>query len=99
MPYLYGKYLSGFKLISYRFDASGNVVEHYSDSDLVNKNSAVTREPAAHDTLHVWGPNVPLAFVTANMADAKPNHWVPDPRVVTKGEENGVNEMKHQANA
>lgn len=42
----------------YRFDGSGNIVEHYSDGDLVNEDTPMTRNAAAADTLHVWGPNM-----------------------------------------
>jgi len=54
----------------YRFDGSGNIVEHYSDGDLVNEDKPFTREPAAPDTLHIWGPNIPLAFLTGRIEDA-----------------------------
>lgn len=42
----------------YRFDGSGNILEHYSDGDLVNEDTPMTRNAAAPDTLHVWGPNM-----------------------------------------
>jgi hypothetical protein len=53
-----------------RFDASGNVLEHYSDGDLVNIDTKVTREPAAPQTIFVWGPNIPLAFMSGRIEDA-----------------------------
>lgn len=53
----------------HRFDGSGNIVEHYSDGDLVNEDHQAGREPAAADTLHVWGPNIPLAFLSGKMED------------------------------
>jgi len=53
-----------------RFDPSGNVLEHYSDGDLVNIDTEVTREPAAPQTLFVWGPNIPLAFMSGRIEDA-----------------------------
>ena len=52
-----------------RFDPSGNIVEHYSDGDLVNSATEAGREPAAPDTIAVWGPNVTLAFLTTRMED------------------------------
>jgi hypothetical protein len=64
---------------SCRFDASGNVIEHYSDGDLVNCKTEVTRSPASPESLYIWGPNVPLAFITGKVEDAQ-----------NKG---GVNEM------
>ena len=45
-------------------------MEHYSDSDQVNEDTPFGREPAAPDTLHVWGPNIPLAFVSGKIEDA-----------------------------
>jgi hypothetical protein len=56
-------------VLRYRFDGSGNIVEHYSDGDLVNEDTPFERGPAAPDTLHVWGPNVPLAFLSGRMED------------------------------
>lgn len=53
-----------------RFDASGNVVEHYSDGDLVNVDTAFERHPEAPDSLYIWGPNIPKAFVTGKIEDA-----------------------------
>lgn len=54
----------------FRFDGSGNIVEHYSDGDLVNEDTPVGREAAAPHTLYVWGPNIPLAFLTGKIEDA-----------------------------
>jgi hypothetical protein len=45
-------------------------LEHYSDGDLVNEHTPVGRQAAAPDTLYVWGPNIPLAFVTGQVEDA-----------------------------
>jgi hypothetical protein len=53
----------------YRFDVSGNIVEHYSDGDLVNRHTKMTREVAAPDTMAVWGPNVTLGFLTGRIED------------------------------
>lgn len=50
-----------------RFDASGFIVEHYSDGDLVNKDVPAVRNAAAKNTLAVWGPNVPLGFNNASI--------------------------------
>lgn len=62
-----------------RFDGSGNVVEHYSDGDLVNEDTPLGRAPAAPNTLCIWGPNIPLGFVTGRIEDAgKPIPMPPD---------------------
>ena len=60
-----------------RFDGSGNIVEHYSDSDQVNEDSPCSREPAAADTLHIWGPNIPLAFLSGKLEDVGKEAPVP----------------------
>ncbi|PMD50745.1 Glyoxalase/Bleomycin resistance protein/Dihydroxybiphenyl dioxygenase [Hyaloscypha bicolor E] len=65
-----GRHLLGSQIFDYWFDASGNVLEHYSDGDLVNIDTKVTREPAAPQTLFVWGPNIPLAFMSGRIEDA-----------------------------
>jgi hypothetical protein len=52
-----------------RFDASGFILEHYADGDLVNCNTGYDRKPAAKHSLYVWGPNLPKAFVTARVED------------------------------
>jgi hypothetical protein len=53
-----------------RFDASGNILEHYSDGDLVNEDTPWGRELEAPDSLYIWGPNIPLGFITAKVEDA-----------------------------
>ena len=60
-----------------RFDSSGNVVEHYSDGDLVNNRNTVSRERAAPDTIAVWGPNVTVAFLTGRIEDISKGAAVP----------------------
>ncbi|OAP58468.1 hypothetical protein AYL99_07558 [Fonsecaea erecta] len=65
-----GRHVLGSQIFDYWFDGSGFIVEHYSDGDLVNEDTPFSREPAAPDTLHVWGPNIPLAFLSAKMEDS-----------------------------
>lgn len=45
-------------------------MEHYSDGDQVNCHTPFGREPAAPNTLFIWGPNIPLGFVTGRVEDA-----------------------------
>ncbi|CCT72912.1 related to 2,3-dihydroxybiphenyl-1,2-dioxygenase [Fusarium fujikuroi] len=59
-----GRHVLGSQIFDYWFDTSGNILEHYSDGDLVNKHVPSTRSPEAPDSLHIWGPNVPLTFIT-----------------------------------
>jgi hypothetical protein len=48
----------------------GNILEHYSDGDLVNEDTAQQREVESPNSLYIWGPNIPLGFVTGEMKDA-----------------------------
>ncbi|KAH7124475.1 hypothetical protein EDB81DRAFT_911211 [Dactylonectria macrodidyma] len=66
-----GRHLLGCQIFDYWFDPSGNIVEHYSDGDLVNAETTIAKEPAAPDTTAVWGPNVTLAFLTTRIEDIK----------------------------
>jgi hypothetical protein len=65
-----------------RFDTSGNILEHYSDGDVVNKDTPYTRSPEAPDSLYIWGPNLPLGFVTGNPDDANKEAGPPPPAPV-----------------
>ncbi|OAL34911.1 hypothetical protein AYO20_05872 [Fonsecaea nubica] len=65
-----GRHVLGSQIFDYWFDGSGNIVEHYSDGDLVNEDTPFGREAAAPDTLHIWGPNIPLAFLSGKIEDA-----------------------------
>jgi hypothetical protein len=43
-----------------RFDASGKIMEHYLDGDLVNEDTTYSREAEAPSSSYVFGPpNVP----------------------------------------
>ncbi|KIV96560.1 hypothetical protein PV10_00409 [Exophiala mesophila] len=65
-----GRHVLGSQIFDYWFDGSGNIVEHYSDGDLVNEDTPTSREPAAPNTLFIWGPNIPLAFLSGKVEDA-----------------------------
>ena len=45
------------------------MVEHYSDGDLVNENSPFEKQPAGPNSLFIWGPNLPLAFMSGKLED------------------------------
>ena len=68
--------------LSDRFDASGNIVEHYSDGDLVNEQTPFGREPEAPDSLYIWGPNIPLGFITGKVEDAGKSLPLPPPQAL-----------------
>lgn len=65
-----GRHVLGSQIFDYWFDASGNILEHYSDGDLVNEDTPWERSPESPNSLYIWGPNIPLAFVTGQIADA-----------------------------
>jgi hypothetical protein len=58
-----------FFFFIYRFDSSGNILEHYCDGDMVNEKTQVEREPQSPHSMHIWGPDVPLAFMTGKVED------------------------------
>ncbi|KAJ5723805.1 hypothetical protein N7488_001840 [Penicillium malachiteum] len=64
-----GRHVLGSQIFDYWFDASGNILEHYSDGDLVNEDTEVLRNPECPESLFFWGPNIPLAFITGNVKD------------------------------
>ncbi|KAI8931148.1 hypothetical protein NX059_011501 [Plenodomus lindquistii] len=65
-----GRHVLGSQIFDYWFDGSGNIVEHYVDGDLVNEDTPWRRVPAGPDSLYVWGPEIPLGFVTGRLEDA-----------------------------
>lgn len=55
------------------------MIEHYSDGDLVNEKTPLSREVACPESLYVWGPNLSLGFATGRVEDAgKPLMAAPD---------------------
>lgn len=50
-------------VFDYWRDTTGNMVEHYTDGDLVNVETPLAFAPAGHEGLAVWGPEVPKAFL------------------------------------
>lgn len=64
-----GRHVMGSQIFDYWFDASGNIVEHYSDGDLVNEETPLGRTEEHPDSMHIWGPDVPLAFMTGKIDD------------------------------
>ncbi|KAF2101151.1 Glyoxalase/Bleomycin resistance protein/Dihydroxybiphenyl dioxygenase [Rhizodiscina lignyota] len=65
-----GRHVLGSQVFDYWFDAMGNILEHYADGDLVNEDTPWGREIESPESLYVWGPNIPLGFVTTEMNDA-----------------------------
>ncbi|KAL3481005.1 cytochrome P450 [Aspergillus californicus] len=51
-----GRHIMGSQIFDYWFDASGFILEHYVDGDLVDETHPVNRSLASPNNLHVWGP-------------------------------------------
>ena len=58
-----GRHILGSQIFDYWWDTTGNMVEHYTDGDLVNVETPLAFGPAGHEGLAVWGPEVPKAFL------------------------------------
>jgi hypothetical protein len=53
----------GYRIFDYWWDTTSNMIEHYADGDLVNKDTPVGYGKAGHESLAVWGPEVPTWFL------------------------------------
>ncbi|KAH9826027.1 Glyoxalase/Bleomycin resistance protein/Dioxygenase superfamily [Teratosphaeria destructans] len=58
-----GRHILGSQIFDYWWDSSGNMIEHYADGDLVNCETPVGWGMAGHESLAVWGPEVPKWFL------------------------------------
>lgn len=59
-----GRHIYGSQLFDYWFDPAGNIVEHFTDGDLVRPGSPPGRGPLDDESLFAWGPPMePAHFV------------------------------------
>ncbi|KAK4506708.1 hypothetical protein PRZ48_000441 [Zasmidium cellare] len=58
-----GRHILGSQIFDYWYDTTGNMIEHYADGDLVNKDTPVGWGLAGDESLAVWGPEVPTWFL------------------------------------
>ncbi|EME49763.1 hypothetical protein DOTSEDRAFT_40913 [Dothistroma septosporum NZE10] len=58
-----GRHILGSQIFDYWWDTTGNMIEHYADGDLVNKDTPVGWGQAGDESLAVWGPEVPSWFL------------------------------------
>ncbi|GFG12726.1 metapyrocatechase 2 [Aspergillus udagawae] len=58
-----GRHILGSQIFDYWWDTTGNMIEHYADGDLVNDQTPIGYGPAGHESLAVWGPEVPAWFL------------------------------------
>lgn len=55
-----GRHILGSQIFDYWKDPSGFTIEHYADGDLVNEDTAMTREVVG--PISIWGPELPKDF-------------------------------------
>jgi Glyoxalase/Bleomycin resistance protein/Dioxygenase superfamily len=77
-----GRHILGSQIFDYWWDTTGNMIEHYADGDLVNSTTPVGYAPAGHESLAVWGPEVPrwCASTTLALGETKLT-WTQVPRI------------------
>jgi catechol 2,3-dioxygenase-like lactoylglutathione lyase family enzyme len=56
-----GRHILGSQIFDYWFDPSGNVVEHFTDGDLVGKGHKTEFHQVSDDSLAQWGPPMEVA--------------------------------------
>jgi len=67
-----GRHILGSQIFDYWFDPSGNVVEHFTDGDLVGEDHKVEFHQVSDDSLAQWGPPMEVArFIDRLPADEK----------------------------
>ncbi|KKP06916.1 glyoxalase family protein [Trichoderma harzianum] len=59
-----GRHVLGSQIFDYWYDSAKFIMEHYIDGDLVNSDTPVAKSKLGKDGLSVWGPDVPLDFLT-----------------------------------
>ncbi|KAJ5365230.1 Glyoxalase/Bleomycin resistance protein/Dihydroxybiphenyl dioxygenase [Penicillium concentricum] len=58
-----GRHVLGSQIFDYWWDTTGNMIEHYADGDLVNRDTPIGYVQAGSESLAVWGPEVPATFL------------------------------------
>lgn len=58
-----GRHVLGSQVFDYWWDTTGNMIEHYADGDLVNKDTPIGWTSAGDESLAVWGPELPKWFL------------------------------------
>lgn len=58
-----GRHILGSQIFDYWWDTTGNMVEHYTDGDVVNQDTPIGYRKAGSELLAVWGPEVPSIFL------------------------------------
>jgi catechol 2,3-dioxygenase-like lactoylglutathione lyase family enzyme len=59
-----GRHLLGSQIFDYWRDPNGNLVEHFTDGDLLRNDVPTGFHPAGPDSLYQWGPPVSEGFFT-----------------------------------
>jgi hypothetical protein len=58
-----GRHILGSQIFDYWWDIADNMVEHYADGDLVNKDTPIGYFEAGSESLAIWGPELPPTFL------------------------------------
>ena len=58
-----GRHVLGSQIFDYWWDTTGNMVEHYTDGDLVNQQTPIAFVEAGAESLAIWGPELPPDFL------------------------------------
>ncbi|WP_181360472.1 VOC family protein [Variovorax sp. WS11] len=58
-----GRHVLGSQIYDYWFDPEGNLVEHFTDGDLVQPGTEAGMHQVCDDSLSQWGPPVPKTFL------------------------------------
>ncbi|KAI1437925.1 Glyoxalase/Bleomycin resistance protein/Dihydroxybiphenyl dioxygenase [Xylaria sp. CBS 124048] len=58
-----GRHVLGSQIFDYWYDPSDFILEHYADGDQVNDYEPTHRALTGPESMHVWGPEVPSAFL------------------------------------
>lgn len=58
-----GRHILGSQIFDYWWYTTGNMIENYTDGDLVNNQTPIGYGPAGDESLAVWGPEVPAWFL------------------------------------
>lgn len=61
-----GRHVLGSQIFDYWRDPSGNVIEHFTDGDLYNRDSPLGYTPASDDSLYQWGPSMSVESFLAS---------------------------------
>lgn len=69
-----GRHVLGSQIFDYWVDPSGNVVEHFTDSDLLTSDAAPSYIEGSDDSLYAWGPDMNVPRFLSGALEAQKAH-------------------------